>query len=485
MASQLPVECLNDIIEYLEEDKFSLRSCLLVNRLWCTVAVRTLWRNVWNIEYFVPYRRYVPLSILGTLILCLSIDSKNLLKINGISIPTPPSNLPLFNYTSFIKVLVFSKIDKIIEDALIILQINTSNSIHLISQELLKDFMNQISSLKILKYDLLIYPKITQNIPFVSFPGAKDCLTDILEFKCCSNIYPKHIYQLSQISHNIQTLSITLDNNVSNGLKDLISSQGHLKSLGLKVKNNGYLIDIIPILTKHCNTLMRLHVYTADVDTTLSFVSSFRNLQELVISTPHIHNELQHIVLPSLQVFKIPYVLNPNTTKVLMKFLENNGKNLVDLSINHYMDKSLGLSVIQYCPNLKNLVIIIKKNDLDTLKNIFNSCQYLESLKIWCGGDCIDENEMLNIVAKYSPKNFSKLKIGSSKQSKLLPKELESFFSSWEERIPQKSLILNVTGYCGFDRNEKNITIIEKYKKLGIIKEFKTEAYDAKRYLYN
>ena len=35
MAFQLPADRLNDIIiEYLEEDKISLRSCLLVNRLW-------------------------------------------------------------------------------------------------------------------------------------------------------------------------------------------------------------------------------------------------------------------------------------------------------------------------------------------------------------------------------------------------------------------------------------------------------------------
>ena len=40
MACQLPVECLNNIVEYLEEDKPSLHSCLLVNRLWCEISVR-------------------------------------------------------------------------------------------------------------------------------------------------------------------------------------------------------------------------------------------------------------------------------------------------------------------------------------------------------------------------------------------------------------------------------------------------------------
>ena len=34
MAFQLSADCLNEIIEYLEKDKISLKSCLLVNRLW-------------------------------------------------------------------------------------------------------------------------------------------------------------------------------------------------------------------------------------------------------------------------------------------------------------------------------------------------------------------------------------------------------------------------------------------------------------------
>jgi len=69
MAHELSIECLNEIFECLEEDKFSLHSCLLDNRLWCEVAVKILWKNIWNFQ---------PLSstILGTLIACLPNKSK-------------------------------------------------------------------------------------------------------------------------------------------------------------------------------------------------------------------------------------------------------------------------------------------------------------------------------------------------------------------------------------------------------------------------
>src|ERR1700761_6890429 len=108
MSCQLPVDCLNEIFEHLEDDKITLRSCLLVNRLWCEVAVRILWRDIWSFQYSVsyrPYRTHVPSSIISTLVACLSNESKNLLNKNEIFIPTSTSNPPLFNYGSFNKVL--------------------------------------------------------------------------------------------------------------------------------------------------------------------------------------------------------------------------------------------------------------------------------------------------------------------------------------------------------------------------------------------
>ena len=62
MSCQLPADCLNDIFEFLRKDKVTLHSCLLVNRLWCEVSVRILWRNIWNFD---------DPSIYNTLISCL------------------------------------------------------------------------------------------------------------------------------------------------------------------------------------------------------------------------------------------------------------------------------------------------------------------------------------------------------------------------------------------------------------------------------
>src|ERR1051326_7504408 len=100
--SKLPVDCLNEIFEYLEDDADTLRSCLLVNRLWCEVSVRILWRSIRNYN---------------TLIACLPDELKEILSKNGII--TSDSRPPMFNYASFCKVLSVnqftSNIRKLIE----------------------------------------------------------------------------------------------------------------------------------------------------------------------------------------------------------------------------------------------------------------------------------------------------------------------------------------------------------------------------------
>ena len=54
--------------------------------------------------------------------------------------------------------------------------------------------------------------------------------------------------------------------------------------------------------------------------------------------------------------------------------------------------------------------------------------------------------------------------------SKVSPKDLEEFFMSLKNRIPQKSLSLiindNDKAYS-FDKNDENKKIIDKYGKLG------------------
>src|ERR671927_266920 len=92
------------------------------------------------------------------------------------------------------------------------------------------------------------------------FFRAKDCLADLSALHCNSDI---HFDQLPQICHNLQSFVIIFSKEVSNSLKELVSSQNNLKNLKLLSYGNYSWADIIPAitnLTKHSNTLTKLQL---------------------------------------------------------------------------------------------------------------------------------------------------------------------------------------------------------------------------------
>ncbi|RIA99332.1 hypothetical protein C1645_811569 [Glomus cerebriforme] len=490
MSCQLPADCLNEIFEYLEEDKITIHSCLLVNRLWCEVAVRILWRNVWSFVNHRSYRTNVPLKIISILIACLPDESKNLLYKNGILVETPTRKPLLFNYASFCKILSIHEIDQIIQHVIkkqqsIIISRSLNYSKYLISQEILKMFINEISSLKSLNYD----SGYLKNVMFTYLPKAKDCLKDLSDLKCSSDIYSEFFYQLSQICHNIQSLTIEFGNFISNGLSDLISLQNNLKHVTLMYYSyegeNG--TEVITSLTKLSSTLTKLKIVESYLS--LSFISKFINLQELILSLESSEfddfNILQYVNFPQLKVLK--FLHECPRFEMLIKFLEINGKNLVELYIEDD-ENSLNLAISKFCPNLKSLFTMFKINEIETLKIILNHCQYLESIKIWYGEKYLNENELFEVIVKYSPKNFYELKIHYDYDyealSEIISEDLEEFFITWKNRIPQKplSLIFIKDCYEGIiEISKENMKVIEKYKKLGIIKKFITRKYNEEK----
>src|SRR6266480_2331705 len=161
MSCPIPTYCLNEIFENLEDDKISLHSCLLVSRLWCKVSVRILWRDIWNFKNSVTYQRRLKVesAILSTLFACLPNESKELLHKNEIFISTPTSNPPTFNYAAFCKVLSIHEISRIINEVLKheISSLSLKDRNYLVTKEIYKMFVNQVSSLKILTYYLNTY----------------------------------------------------------------------------------------------------------------------------------------------------------------------------------------------------------------------------------------------------------------------------------------------------------------------------------------
>ncbi|GBC33383.2 uncharacterized protein OCT59_007555 [Rhizophagus irregularis] len=440
--SQLQVDSLNEIFRYLESDKFTLRSCMLVNHLWCKISMKFFWRNVYNYN----------ISNVNTLISCLPNESKKILYESGINISNQTSE---YNYAKFCKVLSMDRVHYMVNNLLETQQFTLKI---LVMQELLKMFEKQVSldCLTVYYYDFT----------------PKNWLKNLSELHCYSNLSSEFFYQLSQICHNISLLDIRIGNYISNGLAKLISVQKNLKYFSMKQDDDN---DIPSLITELPNSLIKLNLYGSNC-IPLSFISKFSNLQELELSYSYQEDfigfeELQHIFFPQLQILKIRRAFPRD--ELLKIFLENNGKNLKEFYLGDFggiSDKSLNLAIARTCPNLKKLSTGFSY-ELITLQIVFDGCQYLESIRIWY------EKKALEAIAKYSH-NIDELILyhhSFKARFELLPKELESFFIDWKNRVPQKSLSLIIVTCStrSLEKNDENMKIIEKYRKLGIIKKFK------------
>jgi hypothetical protein len=479
---QLLGDCLNEILKYLKDDRINLYSCLLVNRLWCEITVRILWRSIWNYNN----------KTYNTLVSCLPKESKEILYRNGIVISTPTSEPPMFNYASFCKVLSINQINYQVGLLLKNQQHNISSqnlnkNVHILLQEIFKLYMKQITSLKELSFLQLT------SITFYHYTGAKDCLKNLSKLFCRSDINTEFFYQLSKICNNIQYLTIDFKKTmVSNGLTELISVQQKLKYLDIILsygsnKTSKDLTDITTLLTKFPNTLNKLILDGGIHFIPLSFITKFTNLQELLLlfysnKAFEDFKMLQYVTFSKLRILKIQYA-SPNY-ELLINFLEINGSNLKEFYMGDIIgesNNSLNLAIAKYCSNLIKLSTGFKNEELETLKMVFIGCKYLESIKIWVGGLFLNEKKALEMIIKYSPQSVYELKLNylDCMKSKLLPEELESFFISWKKRISQKSLSLMIINN-GIDVNEVNVEstkIIEKYIRLGVIKKFKVTGF--------
>ena len=93
--------------------------------------------------------------------------------------------------------------------------------------------------------------------------------------------------------------------------------------------------------------------------------------------------------------------------ELLINFLEINEKNLREFYLREDI-KSPNL-VTKLCPNLRNLSINLESNESETLKTVFNDCQYLESLRIWYDSRLMNEKEMLENGCKVFIMNLTLL----------------------------------------------------------------------------
>ncbi|CAB5179199.1 hypothetical protein RhiirA1_448409 [Rhizophagus irregularis] len=174
LLGDLP-ELTSDILEYLRDDIPTLRSCILVNRLWCHTAIPLLWKDPFSMKYPKNFR------FIDIYLQRLNEQDKAKLSEYGVNKNLFLSN-SLFNYSMFIKnlntqTICFSivnwiKINKVITCSagfifLLLIKIFVENEAKLrtFELEIAYTFLNVNSENFNSAFDLILHnPKFINNI---------------------------------------------------------------------------------------------------------------------------------------------------------------------------------------------------------------------------------------------------------------------------------------------------------------------------------
>jgi hypothetical protein len=414
-SGDLP-ELINEIIHYFHFDYNTLHSCILVNRLWCRLAIPLLWED--------PFLMKIPKNhhFIGIYLYNLNDDYKKKLNEYGIN-DLFPSNT-LFNYPSFIQCLNTNKLSNSVEKWIATLTtklqhsnylnsspLQTSNFTKLIYKSLFSIFIGNevnLQSFEVIMstdedyenfYD--VFELILQKPNFIG--SIKNLSLDI--YRTTNNI-TKFLIFLYSNCNSISSLYFLFpyeynqDNHIitEKNLSQIINSQENLRKITLGF--NEYPLRHLLLSLKNTNGLNTLN-------TIVFYCIDFRNIDVLnevfnqlnVLESIHIihcyslDSKFIQQIISITKPFKLKSLLLEDMLQIespeplIQKFgdyLENfevisNGSELSQLLE----------SVIKYCSNIKYLHLVVDPDHqnikliLDLIEKIKLSLSYL-SIEVTC-----------------------------------------------------------------------------------------------------
>ncbi|CAB4413319.1 unnamed protein product [Rhizophagus irregularis] len=450
---RLNIDCLilifNDV-----RDKNSLHSCLLANREWCRLVVPILWNN------FSWCNEDEDESIFFDMILSL-LPSSSRQYLSNNRIKLPPSILskpPFFNYISFCK---FPEADAIKRITEMVLDFNNydSKKKNLLEQEIYKLFVSQCNNVKELNW--------TNSQPLSLFPGASTCFSQLHSlFIDPNSVNSNAFYQISKICRYLNTLIIY---NCSQDLPELVSlidSQRNLKNVKIYSDNDlrrNYK-KLSEALARKSNTIKHLHLNLLTESPSLSL----DNLTVLSISGWYTDDEIrgfQHY----LSVLKFPdlqslYVTGSIYTYDLATLIRKTNGNISRAFFNGINKEDIVILIHAIANNCRKIEILHMNLNPRHLILLLSNCKNLVEINLshdYTDDDSSSGDDLLNILADYSPKSLTNITTSSSEFS---ARVLDRFFESFRKK-PLNYFHVKNTYYL-----DKYEDIVRKFINEGIVK---------------
>ncbi|PKY18156.1 hypothetical protein RhiirB3_430908 [Rhizophagus irregularis] len=429
-SGDLP-ELIHDIIKYFQNDFSTLHSCILVNRLWCRLAIPLLWEN----PFSIPTKNYKFIEIYLN-----NLNDELKTKLNEYKVI---DNLlysnTLFNYLSFIKCLnicrIVDFIDKWSGDILRTSKLENrdseSNFKKLIQTSLFKTFIENELNLHTLEIEILT------DFYFISY------LNNIFEL----------ILQNTNFIHNIKNLKLSIlffSNNtlINNRILQLINSHQNLKKIVLCHKS--ILLHQSLFKDYNCsNTLNTIILYDVNLKHIINLEKVFEQLNVL--------KSVHFIFCYSFDTSFIQQIINLSKPfKLKSLFIKEKLK----------INESLQLLFHEYGNCIENFGIELNYNDSlyeqQLLELITEYCKNIKFLNIYNIHHPKSHTYLLfNLIKNIKHSlNYLSINCGCSNGSSILLQNLGQVLPSKLEYL-KLHLLINASDFKVFLKNSKGTFIKE------------------------
>ncbi|PKK75096.1 hypothetical protein RhiirC2_774050 [Rhizophagus irregularis] len=352
-------ELVYDIIKYFKNDFSTLHSCILVNRLWCRLAIPLLWEN----PFLIPNENY---NFIGIYLHNLSDDLKAQLNEYKIDDKLFPSNT-LFNYPIYLKYLYIEKIISSIEE--------WSKDVELENRSIFE--FKRLIHMSLFK----IFIENEVNIHTFDIEVNFSYIDDMLEL----------ILQNPNFLHNIRNLKFNCYDDLLNHTKNLtyqiINLCQNLKKISLAF-NNSFLIYQTSLLSKDynhsSNTLNTIVLYNINFKIITNLDNIFEQLN--VLKSVHIiycilGTDFIQQIINSTKPFKLKSLfLNSNELQIdesLLLLIQKHGDYLENFGFSSgpnllSEEQQLLELIIKYCKNIKFLYLTAIINNIQIIYSLLN-----------------------------------------------------------------------------------------------------------------
>jgi hypothetical protein len=409
-SGDLP-ELLNGIIQHFQYDYRTLRTCILVNRLWCRLAIPILWENPFSVmkNFHLGKKKY---RFIEFYLYDLNDDDKIRLKKYGINCDLFPSNT-LFNYPSFIKhfstEIISVSIDEWIENGRILTNVEQLPSLRIDLSRSLIGFIFLLLIKIFIKNEVNLHTFILEISNTLNFIGDENFITAfelILQnpnFICNIKILKLYLdeiitnftfFKCFHINCNLIS-SFYIYNSYSSIDKDfspIINSQHNLKKV--LFQQSEYLLNSLK--NSNCSdTLKIIILYEIDFKNIVIFKEVFDHLN--VLESIHffycsslnsgiiqqIINLTKPFKLKSLFLNEKPEILEIVSLQLL---LQKTGNYIENIGFGHLLNNKLKQQLFNlsknYCKNIKFFDLLGFDNQniylaFDLIKNNKQNLNYL------------------------------------------------------------------------------------------------------------